>query len=74
MLFRSVLLLRAVSRVGPYLSAYNLDNEDEPTTNALLRGVIDLANNVGAFDETSLFRGEDAKVGRRGSSDSIAAV
>jgi hypothetical protein len=44
------------------LSAYNIDTEHEPQTNALLKEVIELAKIAGAFDEKSLFRGNDAKV------------
>lgn len=58
----TVLLLRAVSRVEPFLSAYNLDSQHEPKTNALLNGVLDIAKSVGTFDETALFSGSDAKV------------
>ncbi|KAF9510641.1 hypothetical protein BS47DRAFT_1377414 [Hydnum rufescens UP504] len=46
--FNTVLLLRAVSQ--------------ETKTNSLLKGVLDIANDAGAFDETALFRGDDAKV------------
>jgi ERO1-like protein beta len=60
--FNTVLLLRAVSRVGPFLSAYNLDSEHEPKTNALLNDVLNIAKSVGAFDEKALFTGSDAKV------------
>lgn len=60
--FNTVLLLRAVSRVGPFLSAYNLDSEHEPKTNAILNDVLKIAKSVGAFDEKALFAGSDAKV------------
>lgn len=62
MYFNTVLLLRAVSRIEPFLSAYNLDSEHEPKTNALLTNVLDIAKSVGTFDETALFSGSDAKV------------
>lgn len=64
--FNTVLMLRALSRVGPYLSSYDLraidDAEDTYKTRALLQDVIGIANSAGAFDETVLFRGDDAKV------------
>jgi ERO1-like protein beta len=62
MYLNTVLLLRAVSRVGPFLSAYNLDSERESKTNALLTDVLSIAKAVGAFDEKALFAGNDAKV------------
>jgi len=59
--FNTVLLLRAVSRVEPFLSAYNLDSEHEPKTNTLITDVLEIAKSVGAFDEKALFAGSDAK-------------
>ncbi|KAF8342179.1 uncharacterized protein EI90DRAFT_3150264 [Cantharellus anzutake] len=59
--FNNVLLLRAVSRVGPYLSAYSLDDE-EKGADELLDNVLNIAKSAGAFDETALFRGNDAKI------------
>lgn len=68
MYFNTVILLRAISRAGPYLAAYDLSTgagQEETTTltTQLLNQVIAVADSVGQFDETSLFRGEDAKVG-----------
>lgn len=65
--FNTVLLLRAVARAGPYLEAYDTSsgvNQDLPgeAAPALLKDVISVANNVGQFDETSLFRGSEATV------------
>jgi len=64
--FNTVLLLRAVSRLGPYLSAYDFcssgTHEEDAYTMNKLRNVIDIAQQVGKFDETALFRGENANV------------
>jgi ERO1-like protein beta len=72
-----VLLLRAVSRIGPYLRDYDYcsmsvpthhdhvlaeDIQEETTTLATLSKVIDIAEHVGKFDERVLFRGENANV------------
>ncbi|SRR5258708_2873228 len=59
--FNNVLLLRALSRIGPYLSAYTLDDRDG-RTNDLFNNVLKIAKSAGVFDETSLFQGNDAKV------------
>jgi hypothetical protein len=65
--FNTVLLLRAVARLGPYLSAYDYcstgTDEDDAETSAKLLNVIAIAQKVGKFDETVLFRGENANVG-----------
>jgi ERO1-like protein beta len=59
-------MLRAVSRLGPYLSAYDYcstgTHEDEAETIAKLQKVISIAQTAGQFDETVLFRGENANV------------
>ncbi|PCH43784.1 endoplasmic oxidoreductin [Wolfiporia cocos MD-104 SS10] len=64
--FDAVLLLRAVARLGPYLSAYDYcgtdTHEGDVETLARLKRVIDIAQAVGKFDETVLFRGENANI------------
>ncbi|KAI0358422.1 endoplasmic oxidoreductin [Trametes cingulata] len=62
--FDAVLLLRAVARLGPYLTAYDYcasgTHEDDAATLARLTRVVDVARAVGRFDETALFRGANA--------------
>lgn len=64
--FNTVLLLRAVARIGPYLSAYDYcgdgTHEKDVLTLDKLNSVVSIAQNVGKFDEKALFRGENAKV------------
>ncbi|RPD74320.1 endoplasmic oxidoreductin [Lentinus tigrinus ALCF2SS1-7] len=64
--FDAVLLLRAVARLEPYLSAYDYcatgSHEDDAETYERLTKVIDIARTVGRFDESVLFRGENANV------------
>lgn len=64
--FNVVLMLRAVSRLGPYLSAYDYcstgNHEDDLETKMKLINVINLAQDAGKFDETVLFRGENANI------------
>ncbi|KAF9568061.1 endoplasmic oxidoreductin [Agrocybe pediades] len=64
--FDTILLLRAVARLGPYLSAFDYcstgTHEDDAETLKSLTKVIDIAKHAGAFDETILFRGENANV------------
>jgi len=63
--FNTVLLLRAVARIGPYLNAYDIctgNERDEIDSRVQLSKVIEIAEKAGRFDENSLFRGEDAKV------------
>ncbi|KAI8993030.1 endoplasmic oxidoreductin [Trametes punicea] len=64
MYFDAVLLLRAVARLGPYLTAYDYcasgTHEDDAATLARLSRVVDIARAVGRFDETALFRGANA--------------
>ncbi|KAF8904497.1 hypothetical protein CPB84DRAFT_1845438 [Gymnopilus junonius] len=64
--FDTILLLRAVARLGPYLSAFDYcstgTHEDDQETLQILSKVIDIAKHAGAFDETILFRGENANV------------
>ena len=62
--FDTILLLRAVARLGPYLSAFDYcstgKREDDVETLHTLTKVINIAQNVGKFDESLLFRGENA--------------
>jgi len=64
--FNTVLLLRAVARLGPYLSAYDYcasgTYEDDAITYSRLEKVIEVARAAGKFDETILFKGENANV------------
>ncbi|TFK44401.1 hypothetical protein BDQ12DRAFT_620467 [Crucibulum laeve] len=64
--FDTILLLRAVARLGPYLSAYDYcssgKHEDDAETLETLTKVIRIAQEVGKFDETVLFRGENANI------------
>ncbi|KAF5370868.1 hypothetical protein D9758_001902 [Tetrapyrgos nigripes] len=64
--FNTVLLLRAVARIEPYLSAYDYcstgTHEDDVETEAKLSDVLSIAKKAGRFDETVLFRGENANV------------
>lgn len=59
-------MLRAVSRIGPYLSAYDYcgdgTHEGDAATLSKLNSVISIAQNAGKFDETALFRGENANI------------
>ncbi|KAJ6499091.1 hypothetical protein C8R45DRAFT_981077 [Mycena sanguinolenta] len=64
--FNTVLLLRAVARIGPYLQAFDYcstgNHEDDMGTLAKLSNVISIAQNAGRFDESVLFRGENANI------------
>ncbi|KAE9411253.1 endoplasmic oxidoreductin [Gymnopus androsaceus JB14] len=64
--FNTVLLLRAVARLGPYLSAYDYcssgTHQDDVETKEILSTVISIAQKAGRFDESVLFRGENANV------------
>ena len=64
--FNTVLLLRAVSRLSPYLSAYDYCSsgtaQDDLDTRVKLDKVIDIAQHAGKFDEGVLFRGDNANV------------
>lgn len=66
--FNTVLLLRAVSRLGPYLVAYDYcstgTHEEDTQTKSLLGSIIDTAQQVGKFDEKLMFAGDDANVSR----------
>lgn len=58
--------MRAVARIGPYLSAYDYcssgTHEEDAETLKMLGKVISISNSVGKFDESVLFRGDTAKV------------
>ena len=64
--FNTVLLLRAVARLGPYLSAYDYcatgTHEDDAMTYDRLEKILEIAGVAGKFDETVLFKGENANV------------
>lgn len=66
--FNTVLLLRAVARLGPYLSAYDYcasgTHEDDTITYDRLEKILEIAGVAGKFDETALFKGENANVRR----------
>ena len=69
MYFNTVLLMRAVSRLGPYLSAYDYcstgTHEEDAQTKNLLANIINTAHQVGKFDEKLMFAGDDANVSKR---------
>lgn len=60
-------MLRAVSRLEPYLKAFDYcstgTHEDDARTLQTLSKVLEIAKKVGRFDESVLFRGENANVG-----------
>ena len=76
--FNTVLMLRAVARIAPYLSAYDYcsdavtiasgqpvmhsDADEEARMLSKLNNVISIAEHVGKFDESVLFRGENANI------------
>ncbi|KDN49809.1 hypothetical protein RSAG8_01874, partial [Rhizoctonia solani AG-8 WAC10335] len=63
--FNTVLMLRALRKVGPYLQAYNIcsgDLEEEKRSRFLLDNVLEIAGEVGRFDESALFKGADAAI------------
>ena len=66
--FNTVLLLRAVARLGPYLSSYDYcdsgTREDDVITYSRLEKVLEIAKIAGKFDETTFFKGENANVSR----------
>lgn len=66
MYFNTVLMLRAVARAAPLLRAYDYcstgTHEGDAAAGAAVGRVLDIAARVGAFDETALFRGENANV------------
>lgn len=64
--FNTVLVLRAIERLGPYLTNYDYcstgNHVDDAATQYKLQQVVKLAQKAGRFDETVLFRGENADV------------
>ena len=69
--FDTVLLLRAVARLSPYLDAYDYCSTPEGVheheggnirTKEGLKAVMEIAKRVGRFDESVLFKGENANV------------
>lgn len=68
MYFNTVLLMRAVARLGPYLASYDYcscsspDHTEDVFTHEKLGNVLDIATRAGQFDETALFKGENANV------------
>ncbi|KAG8803394.1 hypothetical protein FRC16_005591 [Serendipita sp. 398] len=66
--FNTVILLRAISRLGPYLSGYDIcasathdeNHSDEAHIKSQLRSIVSIADRVGKFDESILFKGENA--------------
>ena len=65
--FDIILMLRAVSRLEPYLKVFDYcstgAHEDDARTLQTLSKVLEIAKKVGRFDESVLFRGENANVG-----------
>lgn len=55
-----------MARIGPYLSAYDYcstgTRKDDAETLEKLENIITIAQKVGKFDESVLFRGENANV------------
>jgi len=74
MYFNLVLLLRAVSRAGPYLEAYDVSTGDlqlDAQTRTGLQKVVETAKGGEegrgeVFDEGGMFKGEDALVSEKG--------
>ncbi|KIY44450.1 endoplasmic oxidoreductin-1, partial [Fistulina hepatica ATCC 64428] len=64
MYFNAVLLLRAVSRLEPFVFDYCSSGtaEDDAETRLRLERVMSIAHKVGKFEENALFRGNDAKM------------
>lgn len=64
--FDAVLVLRAVARIQPYLLSYDYcssgKHEDDAQTLEKIGRVVEIADGVGRFDETVLFRGANAQV------------
>ncbi|KAG8834481.1 hypothetical protein FRC17_008537 [Serendipita sp. 399] len=66
--FNTVILLRAISRLGPYLSGYDIcastkhdeNHSEEAQIKSQLRSIVSIADRVGKFDESILFKGENA--------------
>ncbi|KZV73287.1 endoplasmic oxidoreductin [Peniophora sp. CONT] len=64
--FNTVLMLRAVARLGPYLNAYDYcasaTHDEHALTLSSVQSVVELAKTAGKFDETVLFAGANAAV------------
>lgn len=64
--FDTILMLRAVARLEPYLKVFDYcssgTHEDDARTLQTLSKVLDIAKQVGRFDESVLFRGENANI------------
>jgi len=64
--FDTILMLRAVSRLAPLLESYDYCSSgnqlDDEHTHDYLGKIISIAKDVGNFDESVLFRGENANV------------
>lgn len=60
-------MLRAVARLEPYLAAFDFCSsgkaEDDVETQDCLSKIVRIAKDAGKFDESALFRGENANVG-----------
>jgi hypothetical protein len=60
-------MLRAVARLEPYLAAFDFcssgKHEDDAETQDCLSKILSIAKDAGKFDESALFRGENATVG-----------
>ncbi|EEB98463.1 hypothetical protein MPER_02019, partial [Moniliophthora perniciosa FA553] len=59
--FNTVILLRAVARLGPHLSLYDYADPSDSETTARLKNVLEIAQEAGKFDELSLFNRMDAQ-------------
>jgi len=66
MYFNTILMLRAVARLRPYLKAFDYcstgTHEDDARTHHILSKVLNIASKFGRFDESLLFRGENSHV------------
>ncbi|KAH8828232.1 endoplasmic reticulum Oxidoreductin 1-domain-containing protein [Flagelloscypha sp. PMI_526] len=64
--FNTVLLLRAVARISPFLKMYDYcssgTHEEDAATLAVLDKVVQVAQSTGRFDENGLFKGVDAEI------------
>ncbi|KAG2015449.1 endoplasmic oxidoreductin-1 [Coprinopsis cinerea AmutBmut pab1-1] len=64
--FDTILMLRAVSRLAPYLESYDYCSTgsqiDDASTHEYLGKITDIAKVAGKFDEGVLFRGENANI------------
>ncbi|EKM80705.1 hypothetical protein AGABI1DRAFT_112451 [Agaricus bisporus var. burnettii JB137-S8] len=64
--FNTIVMLRAVARLEPYLAAFDFCSsgkaEDDVETQDCLSKIVRIAKDAGKFDESALFRGENANV------------